>query len=278
MNTMRSALPTSPLAPPRRRDRSRPGPSRPGGGTGGRRACARAVVRADRGRSPADLRAALAGLLAGGEPPACVHAHIGASWQRSVASGLNPGQVQVPFDPDLHRDGLLVRAAGPVLDQLARDLAGARVAVLLTDDRGQIVDRRVDEPGLLAHLDRMLLAPGFVYAEEVVGTNGMGTALAQRSPSAVEGEEHFADALTTVACAGAPIIDPRSGRTLGVVDLTCLAAEGSALMLPLATCAAREIEQCLVDDTRLSSVSSSSDSSRSDGGPKVRWSSSPSAR
>jgi DNA-binding CsgD family transcriptional regulator len=35
----------------------------------------------------------------------------------------------------------------------------------------------------------------------------------------------------------------------GVVDLTCLAAEASALMLPLAIRAAKEIEQRLVDDS-----------------------------
>ncbi len=158
----------------------------------------------------------------------------------------------MPFDPDVDAEGLLVRAARPVLDQLASDLAGTRVAVLLTNERGQVVDRRASDPELVALLDHIGLAPGYVYAEDAVGTNGMGTALAQRSPVAVEGEEHFADALTSVACAGAPITDPGSGRALGVVDLTSLAAEGSWLMLPLAARAAREIEQRLVDDNRLS--------------------------
>jgi DNA-binding CsgD family transcriptional regulator len=50
-------------------------------------------------------------------------------------------------------------------------------------------------------------------------------------------------------CAGAPIIDPRSGRVVGVVGLTALAGEGSALMLPLAARAAHEVEQRLVDES-----------------------------
>jgi DNA-binding CsgD family transcriptional regulator len=168
-----------------------------------------------------------------------------------VAAGLRPEHLHVPFDPDVESGGLLVRAARPVLDQLAADLAGAPVAVLLTNERGQVVDRRAGDPWLLARLDRVRLAPGYVYAEDAVGTNGLGTALSQRSPATVEGEEHFADALTTVACAGAPIDDPRSGRVLGVIALTSLAGEGSALMLPLATRAAREIEQRIVEAGRV---------------------------
>jgi transcriptional regulator of acetoin/glycerol metabolism/DNA-binding CsgD family transcriptional regulator len=203
-------------------------------------------------RPAADLRGALASLVAGGELPSYVREHIGASWQRSLQSGLTPDRLEVPFDPNVNRDGLLAQAARPVLHQLAADLAGSSVAVLLTNERGQVVDRRVNEPRLVALLDRILLAPGYVYAEETVGTNGIGTALTQRRPSTVEGEEHFTEALTGLACAGAPITDSRSGRILGVIDLTCLAGERSALMLPFAIGVAREIEQRLIDDARLS--------------------------
>ena len=201
----------------------------------------------ERDRSAGDLRDALATLLAGGDVASHVRHEIGASWRRSAASGLKPAHVEVPFDPDVDGDGLLVRAARPVLDQLALDLTGAPVGVVLANAQGQVVDRRVSDAALRARLDRILLAPGFVYAEHLVGTNGIGTALAQRRPAAVEGGEHFADGLTPFACAGAPIADPRHGRNLGVIDLTSLAGEASALMLPFATRAAREIGQRLVD-------------------------------
>src|ERR1700737_3467275 len=197
--------------------------------------------------SSVDLRGALAAFLAGCGVPGQVRDEIGASLRRSAASGVKPDQFDVPFDPDVDVDGLLARAARPVLHQLAADLSGASVAVLLANERGQVLDRRVPDGWLSAHLDRILLAPGFVYAEDLVGTNGMGTALAQRSASVVEREEHFADALVTVACAAAPITDPRGGRIVGVIALTSLVGDGSALMLPLARRAAREIEQRLVD-------------------------------
>jgi DNA-binding CsgD family transcriptional regulator len=184
--------------------------------------------------------------------PGYVREHIGASWQRSLQSRLSPDRLDVPWDPDVDDDGLLVRAARPVLDQLASDLAGSRVAVLLTNERGQVLDRRASEPSLVVLLDRILLAPGFVYAEDAVGTNGIGTALARRTPAVVNGNEHFAEALTGFACAGAPISDPRTGRTAGLIDLTCMAGEANELMLPFAGGAARQIEQRLVDDARVS--------------------------
>jgi DNA-binding CsgD family transcriptional regulator len=203
------------------------------------------------GRPRVDLRRGLARVVAGGEPPDSVRAPIGPSWRRAVASGLRPDQFAVPFDPDVDGDGPLVRAALPVLDQLAGDLAGAGVGVVLADARGHVVDRRVSEVWLADRLDRVLLAPGYVYAEDAVGTNGIGTSLVERGPLSVDGDEHFADALTAVAGSAAPIADPGSGQMVGAVDLTCVATQASPLMLPLATWAARDIEQRLMDDTGL---------------------------
>jgi DNA-binding CsgD family transcriptional regulator len=176
---------------------------------------------------------------------------IEASWQRSVRAGLTPDHLDVPYVTDLEVGGLLARAAGPVLDQLADDLGMSAVSLVLTDDRGHLIDRRVSDSGLQSRLDRISLAPGFLYAEDIVGTNAIGTALEQRGPSFVDGAEHFAEALTTMSCAAAPIVDPRNGRVLGVVDLSCRASESSPLMLALAARAAREVELRLVDDARV---------------------------
>ncbi|MEY2453330.1 MAG: hypothetical protein QOD92_2904 [Acidimicrobiaceae bacterium] len=199
-----------------------------------------------------DLRGALDAVMAGHDDALGVREEIGASWQRSATTGLRPDHLDVPFDADVDADGLLVRAARPVLDQLAVDLREAPVGVLLTNDQGHVVDRRVADATLSARLDQILLAPGFVYAEDRVGTNGIGTALALGAPALVQGEEHFADALTSMACSGAPIFDPRSAHLLGVIDLTSLTADASPLMLSLAIRAAREIELRLVDDAGIS--------------------------
>jgi transcriptional regulator of acetoin/glycerol metabolism/DNA-binding CsgD family transcriptional regulator len=195
------------------------------------------------------LRRAMARFVDRGEIPGDVRDEIVASWQRSRASGLHPETVSAPFEPDADVDDRLVRAGTAVLDRLAADLAGTAVAVVLTDADGRVIDRRAAGPALLEEMDKVSLAPGYVHAEERVGTNGIGTALAERRPVAVDGDEHFADAMTAISCAGAPITDPASGQITGVLDLASLVGDWSALMMPLVTRAAREIEQRLVDDS-----------------------------
>jgi len=195
------------------------------------------------------LRVALDALLRDGEPSTPVRDEIWTSWCRSATSGLSPEQFAAPYADDGDRDGLLARTARPVFDSLVDDLAATRVGLLLTDRRGNILDRWVPEQSLGTQFDRVDLAPGFVYAEPAVGTNGIGTAIAERKPTLVRGSEHFADALTPLACAAAPVVDPRTGHLIGVVDLTCRARDANALMLPLARRAALVIEQRLLDDT-----------------------------
>ena len=75
-----------------------------------------------------------------------------------------------------------MRAARPVLDSLVDDLASTTIGLVLTDRRGDILDRWVPERSLGIQFDRVDLAPGFVYAESAIGTNGIGTAIAEGKP------------------------------------------------------------------------------------------------
>jgi signal transduction histidine kinase len=181
-------------------------------------------------------------------PNVPVRQDILTSWQRSVVAGLRPDHFEVPYQADLDDDGPLRWAAAPILDQVAEELDGARVGLLLSDARGQVVDRRAADNGTLTRLDRIELAPGFLYGEDLIGTNAIGTAIAQRAPSVVTGTEHFADALTSMACAAIPVSDG-AGEMIGVIDLTCAAEDFNPLLLPFAKRAAREISQRLREGT-----------------------------
>ncbi len=194
------------------------------------------------------LRGALASLMRGAGTPEGVRGAISESWLRSAAAGLDPLRLDVPYGSDTDDDGeRLQRAAKPVLDHLAEDLDGSRVGVLLTDATGRVLYRKVRDRQLRDLLDRINLAPGFVYAEDRVGTNALGTALAQEATAVVNGEEHFADALVGMASAAAPVRDPGSGKMLGAVGVASCAEEANKLMLPLARQAVRQVESRLVD-------------------------------
>lgn len=120
------------------------------------------------------LRDALAELVSVGDLPAAVRAEIGASWHRSVRSGLRPDQLKSVFDAEIDADALLVRAARPVLDELAEDLSGSRVGVVCRASGGHRSPsaRRVDEPPVgdpqpAVHVDE--LDKRLVDLEEVDG-------------------------------------------------------------------------------------------------------------
>jgi serine phosphatase RsbU (regulator of sigma subunit)/anti-sigma regulatory factor (Ser/Thr protein kinase) len=167
------------------------------------------------------------------------------SWQRCLRVGLPPNRAELPYQPELNLEDQLVRASAPVLERLQETLAGSRVSVLLADAAARILVRRAGAPGLRQHLDAVQLAPGFSYAEDVAGTNGIGTSLAEGRPFAVLSSEHFADRLQAFACAGAPVRDPLSGTILGVLDLTCWQADAHPMMAALVHSAVADIEQQL---------------------------------
>jgi len=168
-----------------------------------------------------------------------------ASWQRSRQSHVAADRLKLDYlrAPDLESG--LARAATPVLAHLHEQLDGQPMSIVLTDAAGLVLIRLTGDRDLERHLDGIMLAPGFSYAEDRVGTNGIGTALEAGGPAHVFGHEHYAERLEGMACAGVPVRDPVSGKTLGVIDLTCWRRDADPLMLSLAQATADQISQAL---------------------------------
>jgi sigma-54 dependent transcriptional regulator, acetoin dehydrogenase operon transcriptional activator AcoR len=163
--------------------------------------------------------------------------------------GVAVDQVDLPYRGEIDTDSRLLHASQPVLNRLERELADTKMSVILTDAQAWVMDRRAGERSLNSYLDKILLAPGFSYAEKFIGTNGIGTALEEKRASHVFGHEHFVERLHTLSCAGAPIRDPVSRKVLGVIDVTCWRADASLLMSVLVQEAARDIEARLFELT-----------------------------
>jgi len=196
----------------------------------------------------AGIAAARERFLAVGEAVAgTVREQILNSWRRSRFSSVDVDRIDPPYRADIDLDNRLVRGAGPVLDRLERELADEPMTVVLTDPDAWVLDRRSGDRALQRKLDKVSLAPGFSYAEEFVGTNGIGTTLEEQSPAWVYGPEHFSERLQGLSCAGAVIRNPLRGRAEGVIDLTCWRGETSSLMRVLVQEAARDISRRLVE-------------------------------
>jgi transcriptional regulator of acetoin/glycerol metabolism len=161
-----------------------------------------------------------------------------------VPAAGDPATRHTEFDPG----NRLLRLAAPILDRLADEVANADMVVILTDPSGLVLDRRAGTAALRRGLDRVLLAPGYLYSEDTVGTNGIGTAAEMRDVAWVVGSEHYAEWLRWLSCAGAPIRNPITGRVEGVIDLTCRLQDTSPLMVPFIKEGARDIERRLYED------------------------------
>ncbi|HEY5979899.1 MAG TPA: helix-turn-helix domain-containing protein [Microlunatus sp.] len=181
--------------------------------------------------------------------PLTVREAILASWRRSEQLHVAADRLEMSFEPDVQLDTRLTRSALPVLRALGEQLEGQSVSVILTDPTGLVLSRITGDRVLESHLDRVLLAPGFSYAEKFVGTNGIGTALEMGGPTHVFGHEHYAEHLEDLACAGVPIHHPITGRLVGAVDFTCWRRDAGALLLTLAKTTAEQIRQSLLTDS-----------------------------
>ncbi len=170
---------------------------------------------------------------------------VAQSWQRSSQAGVSPTGVEPRFVSEISESELNPRVRN-VIGRAAAALGEEPVSMIFADPAGNVLNRICTDPALARSLERVHLTPGFTYAEELVGTNGIGTALALRTPTLIVGSEHFAEPLMMFACAGAPVVHPIHGTLVGVLDLTCGAAASNELLLAYARSIAAQIEDALL--------------------------------
>ena len=161
-----------------------------------------------------------------------------ASWQRSEEYGVPIEAVEPLFSGTYDEGSLFYDCGREVLSGLQQTLDNEPVSLMLTDADGRVLNRLSGDTSLLRALDKVHLAPGFAYAERTVGTNGLGLALADRVPTVVHADEHYALSLCTYTCAAVPVLDPLTGRLEGCVNLTTWSRSSSDLLLALAQSAA----------------------------------------
>ncbi|MEV6314359.1 GAF domain-containing protein [Streptomyces sp. NPDC051776] len=181
---------------------------------------------------------------------------IDESWHRVLRHGVDPDQGghsgllgldevehrrrSTPLASVLQtlREGLMAEADEAWHMMVVSDAEGR----LLWRDGNAAVQRKADQLGFCV---------GASWAEEVAGTNAIGTALVSRSPLQVHSAEHFVRAFHTLSCAASPVRDPRDGRLLGVVNVTGPAAAIHPSTLALVTAVARVAEGELREQHRV---------------------------
>jgi hypothetical protein len=176
--------------------------------------------------------------LSGRTPPRAPRSVISDSWRRVRHSGVDPdrGGSREPLDPGELEQARDRSGLGPVLDTLRAGLLGIadealHIMVVVGAD-GRVLWR--DGSRAVRHrADGLGFVEGADWGEPTVGTNAIGTALVARRPVQVYSAEHFVRTHHAWTCAAAPVLDHRSGRLLGVVDVSGPAATVHASTLAL---------------------------------------------
>ncbi len=174
--------------------------------------------------------------------PCGVRRQIVMSWRRCLLSGVDPDATALPRDEGAVPPERLDRAARPVIERLADQLAGVPAWSFLADRDCRLVRYVVGDRALVPQLEARGAVPGARFGEDAVGTNGLGTAVEERQPFIVAGSEHFRAHESQVTTAGAPVRDPVTRRLVGLLNVNCPYQLTNGLMLPFITELAGSIE------------------------------------
>lgn len=134
--------------------------------------------------------------------------------------------------------------AGPYIDHLYNFVKGSGFFAILTDEEGCILNIIGDE-NILSEAFSLKMVPGAYMDEISIGTNAMGTALAEEMPVQISGEEHYVTAYHRWTCSGVPIRNPK-GDIIGALDLTGYSENVHSHTLGMVVAAANAIEKMLV--------------------------------
>ena len=164
-------------------------------------------------------------LLSGDRPPVDPRRLVARSWLRVQAQGVDPDRRDPPGPLDASqveqrrtRSPLLqvLPALRAALTAVAED---ARHVMVITDADGVLLWRE-GSTRVRHRADALGFTEGARWTEGAVGTNAIGTALAEDAPVQIFSAEHFVRTHHGWTCTACPVHDPRSGELLGVVDVS----------------------------------------------------------
>jgi transcriptional regulator of acetoin/glycerol metabolism len=180
------------------------------------------------------------------EKSAGANSPITASWRRCLTRhGLAPEESRQPvrltdeeFRETLGKAGHIVEEASTELDWLFGMVGKAGCCLVFTDSDGVVLDRR-GVSGEDKQFRDLGLWTGTLWSEASVGTNGIGTALADGRMVTVFREQHFLSANIGLSCASAPVRD-HVGQIVGVIDISTARRDATEMVMPVLAQAAKD--------------------------------------
>jgi transcriptional regulator of acetoin/glycerol metabolism len=171
---------------------------------------------------------------------------IAASWRRCLNKhGLAPEVARLPmqlteseFRETIGRSGEVLEEATSELEWLFGMVGKAGCCLVLTDSSGVVLDRRGVQSEDKDFRD-LGLWMGALWSEASVGTNGIGTALAEGRMVTVFRDQHFLSANIGLSCASAPVRDHK-GQIVAAIDISTARRDAGEMIMPVLAQAVRD--------------------------------------
>jgi transcriptional regulator of acetoin/glycerol metabolism len=175
-----------------------------------------------------------------------VRPEVVTSWRRSMLAGVDPDAHEYVLDEEFQPGTRLAAVAQPIMDRLGDEIADLSSWGFLADRACRLLTVAVGDIPMAMRLHRQNLRAGLTFAEDVMGTNGMGCAHETQRAFIISGTEHFRTDTEILTTTGVIIRDPFTKRYAGIFGAHCLREYGSAALLPLVVEIGRSIETQLL--------------------------------
>jgi hypothetical protein len=164
-------------------------------------------------------------VLAGGRPPVRPRGVVARSWSRVLGLGLDASRTNarepLPFEVvERRRRQSRLSLVIDDLRQVLGSVADASLFLLVVTDADGVILWREGSARVRLRADGLGFTEGARWTEATVGTNAIGTALAEAAPVQLFSAEHFEQVQHPWYCTAAPIHHPTTGELLGVVDVS----------------------------------------------------------
>ncbi|MBO3761003.1 helix-turn-helix domain-containing protein [Ciceribacter sp. L1K22] len=180
-------------------------------------------------------------------PSAAISSPIAASWIRCLdVHRLMPDVPRDPVQVDADaytssRESMepLIHACADEFDRLYQTVGRSGCCIVLSDRHGVIVDRRGAASNDV-EFKKLGLWQRNLWSEASVGTNGIGTALADERSVMIHRDQHFLSSNISLSCVTAPIRD-HLGQVAGAIDISTCRDDVTDMTLAMLSHAVRDV-------------------------------------
>lgn len=175
-----------------------------------------------------------------------VRPEVVASWRRSMLADVDPHNRTYTGQDELQPRTRLSQAAQPIMERLKDEISDLNCWGFLADRACRLLTTAVGDFPEAARLHQQHLMPGMCFAEDTMGTNGLGCAHEMQRPFVISGTEHFRTDAEILTTTGVILRDPFTKRQVGSFGAHCMREYGSTALLSLAVEIGRSIEAQLL--------------------------------